>query len=247
MKRLSTTGACGAIALGALMMSFGPALAAKKPIAARDFQLSKKGSDRVELTLEQTGTITVRASVKEPATNTPLRLLVEGPGDVRLEKTGPAPLKLRHQLAYPRQQGTWRATVINVSKIGWVTGKLRVFFEPWESEQHADPGEEPGEAEAGAGSAAPPEPASAALVRAACRDKNQGVAVRLDMERGTGALYMSSHHVFSLESSRVSENLIELRGNGEHPLYLDKNKETLYFKSGEKGEFCKVRIDYGES
>ncbi len=239
MKRLSRTGAWGALALGALMMSFGPALAAKKPIAELDFELGKKGSGQVELTLGQTGTITVRANVKEPASNTPLRLLLEGPGDVRQEKTGSAPLKLRYQLAYPRQQGTWRATVINVSKIGRVTGKLRVYFEPWESEKSD-------EADTGA-SAAVPEPEPAEPMRAVCRDKNQDVAVGLDMEHGTAALFMSSHHVFSLESSYVSENVIELKGSGKHPLYLDRTKGTLYFKNGEQGEFCKVRMDYGES
>lgn len=246
MKRSSRTGAWGAIALAALMLSITPTLAAKKPIAEREFELRKGGSEQVEFTLEQTGTLTVRANVKEPASNTPLRLLLEGPGDVRMEKTGSAPLKLHHQLAYPRQQGAWRATVINVSKIGRVTGKLQEFFEPWESEEGPDPGAVPGGAQTQASSPIPV-PTSSEWIRAVCRNKNQDIAVRWDPERGTGALLMSSHHVFSLESNQVSENVIELKGSGEHPLYLDRNKETIFFQSGEKGEFCKVRIDHGTS
>jgi len=253
MNKLSRTVAGVAIASCALVLWFGPALAAtKKPIAERNFELRKGGSDQLEFPLGETGTITVRAHVKEPAASTPIRLLLEGPGDVQLKKTGPAPLKLRHPLAYPSQQGRWRATVVNVSKIGRVTGKLRVFFEPDVSEQDPE-SEEEDDAETPAPravSAAPAARAGAAApkaLRAVCRDKNRDVSVRLDPASGTGALMMSSHHVFSLESSYVSENVIEMKGNGEHPLYLDREREAIYFRSGEKGEFCKVRIDEGES
>jgi len=83
---------------------------------------------------------------------------------------------------------------------------------------------------------------------AQCIDQNRGVAVQVDMTRGIGKLYLKGNSVFNLTTKYLSirgstpDNLIELKGNGFRKMYLNKGRKILYFRDGNRGEFCKVRI-----
>lgn len=231
------------ITLCTLLVAAVPA-DAKEPIAKQDFRLSKKGSERLVFTLAETGLLTVRAHVKKPATNTPIRLVLEGPDGIPMEKKGPAPLRLRRKLGDPSHRGEWRATVFNVSKIGEVIGQIRVYFEPDAAgeEEEKPPEVEPEQprepAETPSADAAAPQ-----IVRAVCRDRNRDVAVELDPTHGTGRLLMSSRYVFALKSSRIGPDVIEMRGNGDEPLFLDKSQKAIYFRNGGTATFCRVDFD----
>jgi len=83
---------------------------------------------------------------------------------------------------------------------------------------------------------------------AQCIDRNTEVAVQVDMTRGIGNLYLKGNSVFNLTAKYLSirgstpDNLIELKGNGFRKMYLNKGRKILYFRDGNRGEFCKVRI-----
>ncbi len=137
----------------------------------------------------------------------------------------------------------WRAVVVNVAKVGRVTGKLSVDLETG-----APPGlaPEPGGRAAAAVTDGEVSRADDPRLRAVCRDDNRDVSVRLDLESGSGKLFLSYNHVFDLAVRTLSDGVVELRGGGEHPLYLDLGKRVLTFASGETGTFCRVRIYRGE-
>ena len=192
-------------------------------------------------------TVIVRAVVREPLPSTPVQLLLEGPGGLRVEKTGSAPLRLRYRVEKPEEEGSWRAVVVNVARAGQVTGKLSVDLE---TGAPATPSPRPGKR---APAENPPPPVTDGEVsraddprlRVVCRDRNPDVSLRLDLEAGAGKLYLSYNHLFDLEVRALSDDVVEIRGGGEHPLYLDLGKRLLYFADGEAGTFCRVRIYRG--
>jgi hypothetical protein len=217
-----------------------------KLLEARDFRLAKDSRDQVVFSLSEPGTLVVTARIRKPVRNTPVELLLEGPGGLQVTKTGPAPLRLRYTAADPAAAETWHASVINVSKLPDVTGTLTVEIQPLHDQEPATDVTVP----AGMADAAATEATTDGKVRfvddrrirAVCRDRNPDVSVRLDLERGTGELLMRSNHVFSLAARQVSEHLIEMLGSGPHPLYLDLEQREIVFTSGEEGTFCRVRI-----
>ncbi len=215
----------------------------KRRVGERRFELGKDGREQVVFPVAGRATVIVRAVVKKPLASTPVRLLLEGPGGLRVEKTGSAPLRLRYRVEKPEEEGSWRAVVVNVARAGRLTGKLSVDLE-----SGAPPSSAPK-----AGKRAPAAVTDGAVSRAddprlrvVCRDDNRDVSLRLDLESGSGRLYLRDNHVFDLEVRALSEGVVELRGGGEHPLYLDLGKGVLYFASGERGAFCRVRVYRGD-
>jgi len=81
---------------------------------------------------------------------------------------------------------------------------------------------------------------------AQCVDRNTDVAVQVDMTHGIGNLYLNGNSFFNLTTrylpvrGSMPDNLIELKGNGLHKMYLDKSRRTLYFREGSREKFCKV-------
>jgi len=88
---------------------------------------------------------------------------------------------------------------------------------------------------------------------AQCVDRNTDVAVQVDMTHGTGNLYLNGNSVFNLTTKYLSiresmpDNLIELKGNGLHKMYLDKSRKTLYFREGSRQKFCQVIYKEGDN
>ncbi len=222
-----------------------PAAPPKKLLEERDFRLAKDGRDQVAFSVAGAGTLVVRVRIKEPVATAPVQLLLEGPGGLRVEKTGSAPLRLRYVVtaAIPGNS-TWRASVINAGKLPNVTGKLTV-----EIQSTRRRGRQPAVDPATAADAGETDLTDGKVsyvddrrLRAACRDRNSDVSVRLDLEQGTGALLMRFNQVFTLAVRQLSDNRIEMRGSGRHALYLDLAKRAIFFASGEEGTFCHVRI-----
>ncbi len=261
-----------------------PAAASGQVLEERAFRLEKFDSERVVFSVTRAGALVVRARVKEPLATTPVKLLLEGPGGLRVEKEGSAPLRLRYHFTGAMEPETWHASVINVSRVANVTGKLTVELQdpkPGTKRRidgvvttgHPETGEAaPGDAAAGgeepavaSGVTAPPAArvpearatragatdgkvsyANDPRLRAVCRDRNLDVSLRLDLDQGTGVLLLRSNHVFSFAAHQTSDERIEIRGSGQHALYLDLGRETLSFASGEEGTFCRVRIYRGQ-
>ncbi len=231
--------------LGVLLLSLyaGPLLAAGKPLEVKDFELGKDGAAEAIVDVGEPGTLSVRVRLEQPLATAPVGLWLHGPDGVQVEKKGSAPLRLRYDVTTAEQLGSWRATVRNVGKMSRLAGQVQVSFTA------AAPA---GETEAA--------PARAARVtdgkitshqnlqriRAVCRDRNRDVSVRLDLESGTGGLFLKYNRALALAPSETSGGVIELGGSGEAPLYLDTERRVLFFRGGEKGIFCKVRIYYGE-
>ncbi len=225
-----------------------PAARSGELLEARDFRLTKDGRDQVVFSVAEAGTLVVKARVREPIASTPVQLLLEGPGGLRVEKIGPAPLRLRYSIA-PAVAGTetWRASVINVSKIPSVIGKLTVEIQPARRRPQMPTGDPSRGDDGSAADATSLTDGKVSYVdhrrlRAACRNRNPDVSVQLDLEHGTGALLMRFNHVFSFAARQVSEDRIEMRGSGRHALYLDLASQAIFFASGEEGIFCHVRI-----
>ncbi len=268
-----------------VLAAVGLALLAPLPTSAapggtlleeRIFRLDKTGQDRVPLSVGEPGTLVVKARVKEPFATTPIHLLLEGPGGLRVEKKGAAPLRLRFRVTAETAGEAWHASVINVSKLSDVTGKLTIELLATQNggkHRNAEPPAPPAEPpspDALAPRAEPPAPppvvedpaATPAAedpvtdgdvsyiddrrLRAVCQDRNTDVSVRLDLEQGTGALLMRFNHVFSFAVHQSSEDLVEMRGSGRHPLLLDLAKRAIVFTTGEEGTFCRVKIYRGE-
>ncbi len=237
-----------AVLLAALCLLLHPARLPAEMLEKRDFRLAKNGQDHVVLSLAEAGTLVVRARVKPPYATAAIRLLLEGPGGLRVEKEGPAPLRLRYAVADPTAGDTWRASVISASSLPNVIGRLSVELQPALSGARQPAAEV---------AAAAGKPALATLpgatdgkvtiiddrrLRAACRDRNLDVSLRLNLEHGTGNLLMRFHPVFSLTVNQLSDDRIEMRGSGGDPLYLDLDKKAIFFASARDGAFCRVRI-----
>ncbi len=112
--------------LGLLAAVASTAAPAGQLLEERDFRLDKTGRDRVVLSIPEPGTLVIKVRIKEPFPTTPVHLLLEGPGGLRVEKKGAAPLRLRYQVSAAAAKGSWHASVINVSKMADVAGKLTV-------------------------------------------------------------------------------------------------------------------------
>ncbi len=235
--------AAAAAVLGLLAAVPSTAEVEKRRVEERSFDLGKDGREQLVFPVAGRATVIVRAVVRKPLASTPVRLLLEGPGGLRVEKTGSAPLRLRYRVEKPEEEGSWRAVVVNVAKAGRMTGKLSVDLETG-APRASTP--EPGRRGGAAVTDGEVSRADDPRLRAVCRDDNRDVAVRLDLERGSGRLFFRYNHVFDLEVQVLSEGVVELRGGGEHPLYLDLAKQVLYFASGETGTFCRVQIYRGE-
>ncbi len=262
-----------ALGLSLLVTLSSPAAPAGQLLEERNFRLHKDGRERVVFTVARAGMLVVRVRIKEPFPSTPVHILLEGPGGLRVERTGSAPLRLRYGVAGAEEPATWHASVVNVSKLADVTGKLTIELQDprHKTKRHAAAEVETGGIEAGrqepdaaAGTSASPPAADRAAeatgtgftdgevsyiddrrLRVVCRDRNSDVSLRLDLDQGTGVLLLRSNHVFSFAARQTSDDRIEIRGSGQHPLYLDLNKQALYFASGETGTFCRVRIYRG--
>ncbi|MEM7350655.1 MAG: hypothetical protein AAF657_07600 [Acidobacteriota bacterium] len=230
--------------LGLLTSAVVTAEKAPRLLDERGFRLAKHGSDQVIITPGEAGILVVRARVKKPLPTLPIRLLLEGPDGLQIEKQDSSPLRLRYPLDEALAKASWRASVVNVSNLGPVTGQLTVELEPGASAPAASSIAQPkGQSKLTEGRVRVVDDQQ---IRAACRDKNTDVFVRLDMHDGRGAFYMGFNPVFTLTASYSSDRVIEMRGSGEHPLYLDLDQRILYFASGEEGTFCRARIFLGE-
>ena len=223
-------------------MSPVPCLASStiKLLDTRGFRIDKDGHDQIIFKVTEPGEIVVKARVLKPIPTASIRLLLEGPSDLRVEKQGAAPLRLRYAPEEPHSDALWRITVINISKLGPMTGKISIGLEPGQLPDRSDSANlnrTDGQVTY----------VGESRLRAVCRDKNRDIYLRLDMERGTGSFYMSFNPVFRLTAEYASEHLIEVRGNGTHPLLLDTRKRTLYFADGERGVFCRVSLYYGQN
>ncbi len=243
--------------LSLLLASASPAASTGQLLEARDFRLGKDAEERIVFSVARDGLLVVRARIKKPLPGTPVGLRLEGPEGLRVEKTGQAPLRLRYEVTGALEPQTWHASVINVSKLPGVTGELTVELEDFRRPAKGRPGR-------GSGPVliSPPDPAELAgdgpfsdgkvttidhrHLRVVCRDRNSDVSLRLDLDQGTGVLLLRTNHVFSVNLRETPEDLIEIRGSGQHPLFLDLGKEAIFLASGEKGTFCRVRIYYGE-
>ncbi len=240
----------GKRALSAVLSAVGLSLLAipcpgapAQPLGERDFRLSKNGSELVVFPVTEAGTLVVKVRITKPFARSPVRLLLEGPGGLRVEKEGFAPLRLRYTVANATAGETWRALVINVGRLPDLTGKLTVELR---SPQGSAPLPLAGDPIASETKANVTNGTVSFIddrrLRAVCRDRNPDVSVRLDLELGTGALLMRFNYVFSFAARQTSEDRIEMRGSGQHPLYLDLVKQAIVFASGEQGIFCQVRI-----
>ncbi len=183
----------------------------------------------------------VRARLKQPFATASIRLLLEGPGGLRVEKQGSAPLRLRYTATSATAGKTWRATVINASRLPDVAGKLTVEIQRRAGQPAAATTTAPVAIETGLTDGKVTIIDDRRL-RAVCRDRNPDVSVRLDLEQGTGAFLMRFNHVFSFATRQLSEDRIEMRGSGRDPLYLDLAKKIIFFAAAEDGAFCRVRI-----
>ena len=224
-----------------------PAAALAELIEERDFRLTKNGRDHAVFSVTGAGTLIVRARIQQPFATAPVRLLLEGPGGLRVEKQGSSPLRLRYTVAGSSTGDTWRASVINASRLPDVAGRLTVEIQRGRARP---PATAYGETDDNA--AAPdikPGVTDGKVtvvddrrLRVVCRDRNLDVSVRLDLEQGTGELLMRFNPVFSLTVRQLSDDRIELRGDGQAPLYLDLAKKAIFFASAQDGAFCRVRI-----
>ncbi len=231
-------------ALGLLVTTLPCPLAAQtKLLGERDFRLAKDGRDQVVFPVDEAGMLVVRVRIREPVATAPVKLLLEGPGGLRVEKRGSAPLRLRYAVTAETASDAWRVSVINTGKLPNVLGRLTVELGPQQNARRR------GQVAADGTARITPAVTDGRVsivddqrLRAECRDRNPDVSVRLDLEQGTGALLMRFNHVFSFAVRQISEDRIEMRGSGQHPLYLDITERTLFFASGETGLFCRVRI-----
>ena len=161
-----------------------------------------------------------------------------GPDGVEVEKQGSAPLRLRYEVTGAERLGSWRVTVTNAGRMTRLSGQVRVDFTR-ASREAAKP--------AAAGPVTDGKvtyPQEKHRIRAACRDRNQDVSVRVDLERGTGGLFLSYVRVAALEPRETSAGVVELTGSGGETLFLDTGRRVLFFRGGRV--FCKVRVYYGE-
>lgn len=225
-----------------------PSASLAELIEERDFRLTKNGRDHIVFSVAKAGTLVIGVRIKQPFAKAPIQLLLEGPGGLRVEKEGAAPLRLRYTVAASSTGNTWRASVINASRLPDVTGRLKVEIQP-PAQGRSLP---PSAAGVSTGAAAPDaEPGFTdgkvtivddRRLRAVCRDRNLDVSVRLDLEQGKGELLMRFNPVFSLTVRQLSGDRIELRNNGQAPLYLDLAKKAIFFANAQDGAFCRVRI-----
>jgi len=216
--------------LGAWLLPVHAALATEQVAHRIPFQLSAKFGDRKTYSFAVTapGRVALRARWSGGA---PLALILNGPGQTgyHVRKDGSSPLKAvytvtRRDLA---KRGHWTASIVNFSKQGPVRGVLVVSYP--------------------AASVA----TSPAMPRfyATCVDRNRGVSVQVDMNRGTGTFYMNHNNVFALRARYLPirgadpKNLIELKGNGARAFHLNVSRKILFFREGTRGEFCKLRIE----
>lgn len=250
----------------------GAPLSAKdKPLEEKSFELGKSGEEILVFEISRPGTIRARAHIRAPMVTAPLKLLLEGPDGTLVEKESSAPLSMRYRVESSAQLGAWRLRVISVGKVGVIRGSAEIFFEPSagavvEPKETSPPAEELTSSEPAPPEPAPPpraEPAASSppsdpvtdgrvvtprdpnQLRAVCRDQNTDVFVRLDLGSRTGGFYMRYNQVFDLAVTRIGEQVIEMRGSGEVPLYLDRENNSLFFVEGEQGVFCRVRIHVG--
>ncbi len=234
-----------AVGLGLLVLC--PAAAPAELLEERDFRLAKSGRDHVVFSVAEAGTLVIRVRIKQPFATAPVQLLLEGPGGLRVEKKGSAPLRLRYTVAAATGE-TWRASVINVSRLPDVTGSLTVEIQPAPLRPRSPAAGMPVAAGATAADLEPGVTDGKVSIiddrrlRAACRDRNVDVSVRIDLERGTGVFLMRFNHVFSFAARQLSEDRIEMRGSGQQPFYLDLAKKVILFANSEDGAFCRVRI-----
>ena len=228
---------CGLSLLGSVPTSAAPRL-----IEERDFRLSKSESDHVVFSIPEAGLLVLRARIRQPFASVPVRVLLEGPGGLRVEKEGSAPLRLRYPVSAARIGESWRATVINVGRLPNVTGELTVEIQhrgtraldtPSDNEGHnVEPDVTDGKVSI----------VDDRRLRAVCRDRNTDISLRIDLEQGSGELLMRFNHVFSFKVHQASQDRIELRGGGAQELYLDLASQAIVFASREDGAFCRVRI-----
>ena len=226
------------------------------------FDLRKDGEQTILFRVDTNGTLRVRAHVREPLASAPVRLLLRGPDGVEVEKKGSAPINLRYRVENVAQHGEWVLIVHNVGKMGRLTGTADVRFERApEPAETAPPASSAVSASAVSASTVPaptasrtdarPTATSAPVtdgkvlagrrLRAACRDRNRDVEVRVDLESGSAGLYLSYNLIADLAARKV-DGRIELRGDGEQALWLDPEQKVLYFAAGASGVFCKVKM-----
>lgn len=235
-----------------------PCLAAPAQLLGeRNFRLGKNGSDQMVFPVNESGTLLVKVRIKQPIAQASVQLLLEGPGGLRVEKQGSAPLRLRYTVTATSPGETWRASVINAGKLPNLVGRVTVEIES-SGKSTVAPADD---STIVSSKTATSKTATGKTVtgktgvtdgrvsiidnrrlRAVCRDRNPDISVQLDLELGTGVLLMRFNHVFSFAARQTSEHRIEMRGSGQHPLYLDLAKETIFFDSGERGIFCRARI-----
>ena len=238
-----------------LAMPAGTTAAATATLEERDFTLRKGGEDRVVFQVAEPGTIQVRIEVREPLTSSPVALLLEGPNGIQVDKKGAAPLRLRFTVTDAAQVGDWRAIVSNPGKLARLVGRIAVRFEASAPQATAPPTAAPPTAAPQATArAAPPvtdgrirAPEDRSKIRAVCRDKNEDVFVRVDLESGEGAFFLRYRPVFRLRATARETGLVELRGDGEAPLRLDLGQKALFVEGKDGGLFCRVRLYYGDA
>lgn len=218
----------------------GAAQGSNQVIEERRFRLPKRGEDLAVFTLTEPATIVVDLRIKTPLATIPMRLVLEGPDGLQVDKQGAAPLRLRHTVIELHGPQTWRAVVLNTSNLGPVAGRMTIEIEPV---NHGNASAAVARSKPDAGTVRFIDDQK---IRAVCRDENTDVFVRLDMERHTGVFFMSFNPVFNLEATYIADRVIEMRGDGEHPLYLDLERRLLYFASGEPATFCQVRLHFDE-
>lgn len=221
-----------------------PLLAKAELLEERRFELRKEGEDEAIVEVGNAGTMIIRVDVRQPIASAPVKIFLEGPDGLQVEKSGPAPLSLRFRIDASRV-GRYRAVVSNVGKMARLTGRLRVEWKEAPSSGAPDTTEEPAEPDPPAltdGEILYPEDRQ--LVRAVCRDRNEDIFLRLDLDEKRGAFFLHYHPVFDLETgSRSDEGVIPLRGDGETTLILDEERKILTL-GGDL--FCRVRLFYGE-
>ena len=85
------------------------------------------------------------------------------------------------------------------------------------------------------------------LVIVKCLD-NKSISLNIWMDKGEAVMYFMGNHMFKMSAKYLPiagappDNLIELKGNGTHKIYLNKRRKIFYFREGNKGIFANLKI-----
>ena len=89
---------------------------------------------------------------------------------------------------------------------------------------------------------------SPGVFKIGCKDAVE-LSLNIDMTEKSAVLYMLGNHMFKMSAQfkpiagAPSDNLIELKGNGNRNIYLNRSRKILLFREGNKGIFADVAIE----